>query len=111
MENGFIHDSQITASSYHSSTTRPQLGRLHQQTYFSDTDGWRPSEDDADPWFQVDFIAKVIVEEVQTQGRQTGSRWIKTYKLLYGDDGYTFTEYGENGVPKVSKVNVLEQYF
>ncbi|CAB4033489.1 Hypothetical predicted protein, partial [Paramuricea clavata] len=97
--NGLIHASQITASSYNAPMTAPQFGRLvvDQQMNW---DCWRSAGDDSDPWFQVDFIAKVIVEEVQTQGRENTKTWTKTYKLLYGDDGYDFTEYSENGVPK-----------
>ena len=74
-----------------------ELARLRQQ-------GWLPHSTDSDPWIQVDFIARVIVDEVQTQGRVEPMAWIKTYKLLHGDDVYTFTEYSENGVPKVSYI-------
>jgi hypothetical protein len=102
--NGLIHASQITGSSYFSRTFAPQFGRLVGEVNWK---GWRSADDDSDPWFQVDFIAKVIVEEVQTRGRVDKLMWIKTYKLLYGDDDYDFTEYSENGVPKVCKITVL----
>ncbi|CAB3981800.1 Hypothetical predicted protein [Paramuricea clavata] len=101
--NGLIHASQITASSYYSTTSAPQFGRLAAEVNWN---GWRSAGDDSDPWLQVDFIAKVIVEEVQTHGRADKLMWTKTYKLLYGDDGYNFAEYSENGVPKVGKTTV-----
>ena len=98
LENGFIHDSQITASSSRSFVQGPGLARL------SNHQCWRPHATDPNAWLQVDFIAKVIVNKVQTQGYAHASitLWIKTYKLLYGDNGYDFIEYAENGLPKVS---------
>ena len=101
MQNGFIHDAQITGSSTKSHEFRPQTGRLHGSK------GWISAVSDSDQWFQVDFIAKVFVDEVQTQGIVRYNLFLKTYKLLYGDDGYTFTEYGVDGRSKVCTVTVL----
>lgn len=98
MQNGLIHDAQITASSYQYHTTSAQFGRLHGQGC------WRPTGSESDQWFQVDFIAKVFVDEVQTQG--SVDHMVQTYKLLYGDDGYIFTEYGEDDGSKVCTITL-----
>ena len=100
MQNGLIHDAQITGSSYRYHTTSPQLGRLHGP------DGWLSAVSDSDLWFQVDFIAKVFVYKVQTQGFGNGNFFVQTYKLLYGDNGYIFTEYSEDGGSKVCAITV-----
>lgn len=108
MQNGLIHDAQITASSYKYHTTSPPSGRLHQQVSQTTNQlaGWCIDPDDSDPWFQVDFIAKVFVDEVQTQGRGDKVSYVETYKLLYGNDGDNFTEYSENSAPKVCTISV-----
>ena len=103
MQNGLIHDVQINASSNESHSTSPQLGRLNGPA------SWLPAVDDSDRWFQVDFIAKVFVDEVQTQGHGRSDFFVQTYKLLYGDDGYIFTEYGEDiSGPKVCTLICLK---
>ncbi|XP_028413720.1 lactadherin-like [Dendronephthya gigantea] len=105
-ENGLIQDSQITASSFSSSRTTPQLARLNQQISGRDLDGWRAAPADSAPWLQVDFIAKVIVEGVQTQGLVDTVMFVKTYELHYSDDGYSFMGYNETqGAPKVFNGN------
>ena len=108
MQNGLIHDSQITASSHKYHSTSPPSGRLHQQVSHTTNQlaGWCIDSGDPDPWFQVDFIAKVFVDEVQTQGRGDKISYVETYNLLYGDDGDNFTEYSENGPPKVCNIPV-----
>ena len=100
MQNGLIHDAQITGSSYRYYVTSPQFARLNG------LHGWSSFPGDFDQWFQVDFIAKVFLDEIQTQGLGSKDFYIKTYKLLYGDDGYIFTEYAENSGPKVCSITV-----
>ena len=102
MQNGLIHDVQINASSNESHLTSPQLGRLNGPA------SWLAAVNDSNQWFQVDFIAKVFVDEVQTQGHGSNDSFVQTYKLLYGDDGYIFTEYGEDSGPKVCTLICLK---
>ena len=91
----------MTSSSFKQTTNRPDTARLFHSK------GWRRSPTDSNPWLQVDFIAKVVVDEVQTQGFGDGNSWIKTYKLLYGDNGYDFGEFSENDGPKVSNITTF----
>ena len=79
-----------------SSRTTPPLARLNQQISGRDLDGWRAAPGDSAPWIQIDFIAKVIVEEIQTQGLEDTAMFVKTYELHYSDDGYNFTAYQES---------------
>ena len=65
---------------------------------------WLKHDQDSEPWIQFDFIARVFVEKIQTQGSTTQSIWVKTFKLLYSDDGYIFMEYHEDNVTKVCKI-------
>ena len=103
LEKYMIEDSQISASSYNLVSSGPQYGRLKLASTPHNADGWRAHNDDTEPWLQVDFIAKTVVEVIRTQGRATKPMWVETFKLAYSDDGYNFAEYKDapGAVPKV----------
>ena len=90
LENGNIPDSAIMASSMHSNTYRPNLGRLHK--YY----GWLAGTSNNQQWFQVDFGSWTKVARVSTQGRQNGANWLTKYKLAYSYDGVFFKDYKED---------------
>ena len=92
MENRDITDRQISASSEYGDASR---GRLHSQT-----EGWGPTQDDANQWLQVDLVNQHIkVTLVATQGRNAygGDQWVTKYKLQYGNDTANMQNYTEHG--------------
>ena len=85
MANGGIQDLQITASSQNDSFPSHH-GRLNQEG----TDGgvaaaWRPREDDANIWLQVDFGKMATITAITTQG--LGTQWIQSYLLSFVVEG------------------------
>ena len=109
MENHYIHDFQISTSSYlftRWSSAAARLNRIGDETI---GDGWCAHPDDSTPWIQVDFLTKVIVEAIQTQGSVLKDSWVDTFKLECSDNGYDFTEYIEHGVPKVGKLPTVSK--
>ena len=72
---------------------------------FTSTDAWCPPKNDENQYLQVDLSRKTEVTKIATQG-QIGSkdRHVKTYALLYSDDGKKWEQYGIKGK---EKVNVL----
>ncbi len=56
MESGLISDNQITASSYFSSSYRPEFARLDVMPEGKKIHGWAPASADLyTSWLQVDF--------------------------------------------------------
>lgn len=111
MENYNISNSQISASSNTEGVHAASNGRLN-----FDPDNvliagiWSADISDFDqpfdqPWLQVDFLEKVTVAKVATQGRLLDSKrffqWVKTYLLNYSQDGIDFEAYEQFGSVKV----------
>lgn len=69
---------------------------------FTSTDAWCPPKNDENQYLQVDLSRKTEVTKVATQG-QIGSkdRHVKTYALLYSDDGKKWQQYSSKGKEKV----------
>lgn len=69
---------------------------------FTSTDAWCPPKNDENQYLQVDLSRKTEVTKIATQG-QIGSkdRHVKTYALLYSDDGKKWEQYGNKGKEKV----------
>lgn len=113
MENYNISNSQISASSkagagdVHAASN----GRLNfdpDNIYIAGS--WSADSSDFDepfdqPWLQVDFLEKITVTKVATQGRLLDSlrffQWVKTYSLNYSQDGIDFEAYEQFGNVKV----------
>jgi len=87
MENYFIKDSQISASSYYSSYYQPGRARLN---IFADGAGdgaWIPASNNKQGgWIQVDLLTSKTVTGIITQGREDLDHWTKTFNVFYGDD-------------------------
>ena len=93
MENGQIQDHQIHSSSHTGPNYLSANGRLNAQEYY-----WLKSENDSNPWFQVDFLENTTVSEIATEAFNS---WVKTYTLSYSNDGTNFEEHQEDGITKV----------
>ena len=101
MESGEIKDSQVTASSVRSENTlyQPSSARLHNQPGY-----WRPRTDSSGEWLQIDFIDRVAVTKVATQGRsslKSYQHWVTSYKLSFSRDAASWEFVKENGQEKV----------
>ena len=105
MEGGNISDEQITASTTHSSMFVPRNARLNYQGDYGRKGGWVSSHNDYNQWLQVDFIKKVKLDKVATQGRHNYNQWVISYSLSYSMDGNNFQLYKQCGEVQVSFLN------
>lgn len=94
MEGGAIADSQISASSVYMGFMGlqrwgPELARLHRTGIVN---AWTASNYDSKPWIQVNFLRKMRVSGVMTQGASRAGRaeYLKTFKVAYSLDGRKF---------------------
>ena len=97
MEIGAIHDSQISASSTWRANHAAQQARLHFKAGGGKTGSWSSLLNDNSQWLQVDLQQTTRIAGIATQGRNAYNQWVTQYKLQYGEDGYTFKFYGQNG--------------
>ena len=115
MENYNISNSQISASSNAGAVHAASNGRLNfDPDTISIAGSWCAAVSDFDqpfdqPWLQVDFLEKVTIAKVATQGRLLDSKryfqWVKTYSLNYSQDGIDFEAYEQFGSVKVIILN------
>ena len=115
MENYNISNLQISASSAAGAIHAASNGRLNfnpHNIHFAGS--WSAVSSDFDqpfdqPWLQVDFLEKITVTKVATQGRLLDSlrffQWVKTYSLNYSQDGIDFEAYEQFGSTKVIYFN------
>ena len=75
---------------------------------FSSTDAWCPPKVDENQYLQVDLSRKTEITKLATQG-EIGSkdRHVKTYALLYSDDGKKWKQYESHGKEKVKLLHIL----
>ena len=97
MESGAILDSQIIASSVHSSTTAHFHPRLHFKQTASTAGSWSARTNNINQWLQVNLLETTEVICIATQGRNKIQQWVTKYKLQYGEDGHTFKFYKQKG--------------
>ena len=105
MENLKIDDSQITASSFHSAVHEARNSRLNFQRDFGRAGSWAARYNDVNQWLQVDFMKKVKLGKVGTQGRMDYNQWVTSYSLSYSMDQNHFQVYKHCGEVKVSFLN------
>ncbi|XP_078678958.1 lactadherin-like [Branchiostoma floridae x Branchiostoma belcheri] len=95
MENDYIEDNQISASS-EKSGYEAYMGRLNGPR------AWQPTVANTNQWLQVKFNNRTIITGIQTQGLWGGH--VKSYRLLYGDTEDGLSVYTENNASNSSKV-------
>jgi len=94
----------MTASSVLDKNHGPENARLNFVPARGRVGSWSSQGKDANQWLQVDFLQNVKIAKIATQGRQDDDQWVKTYKIMYSEDGPTssiFKTYQENGLDKV----------
>ena len=103
MESESIPDSQITASSL-INVNSARSARLNIPKGNRRNGAWsvKPGNLDSNQWLQVDFVKRVKLEKVATQGRSSHNQWVTSYSLSYSMDGNLFETYKRCGEVKVS---------
>ena len=103
MENRFIKDAQITASSKHDSNHAAIQARLNFKAGGGKQGGWSAGSNDANQWIQVALGSYTKLTGIATQGRNGDSQWVTKYQLQKSDDGVNFDYYKAPGQssPKV----------
>ncbi|XP_078369213.1 uncharacterized protein LOC144653157 isoform X3 [Oculina patagonica] len=106
MQDGRIHDSAISASSYYRTRSAPQRARLHMalpDAVTGFTGGWcqYPSSDYYQ-WLQVDFGYVASIAKIATQGKQEFDFWVTKYFLVYRRNiSSSLLLYRQNGNTKI----------
>ena len=67
--------------------------------------GWRPTDDDKDPWIQMDFGSPRPFSGIQTQGRSDCDDWVTEFMVQYGTDVHD-----ENTWKYVDQVSLYSLY-
>lgn len=98
MENKYIPDSQITASSEWNRNHGPSNGRLNFQAGRGRTGAWSAKTNDVNQWLQVDLGQKIRMTGIRTQGRSDFDQWVTSFTVSYSNDGVNFTPYNPNTV-------------
>lgn len=100
MQSGAINNSQIRASSYKSSWTRPSEGRLHNQLSLQKRSfgGWCAKDSDNHPFLQVNLKTSTVITALATQGLPLRDNSALRYKLNYSCDGKVWFEYQDGKI-------------
>ena len=108
MENRFIKDAQITASSEWDSNHAAVQGRLNFKAGGGKRGAWSARSNDANQWIQVALGKYTKLTGIATQGRNGAHHWVTKYQLQYSDDGVNFHYYRAPGQssPKVKRFPV-----
>ena len=97
MMNGKIRDDMLRASSFRDTAHAPQKARL------GGSGSWLPARDDVNQYLQIDLLTPHYVTGLTTQGRPAAVSFVRTYRILYSNDGVNWNVYREErGVNKVS---------
>ena len=98
LADGYILDSEITASSELNANTPPKNGRLNYTAGLS----WCASTNDSNPYLQIDLQVLHVICAVSTQGNSQVDQWVETYTLQSSTDGTTWTDFMQDGKIKVT---------
>ncbi|KAK3717080.1 hypothetical protein QZH41_009449, partial [Actinostola sp. cb2023] len=100
LQNGWIENSAITASSNWDPQHMAWRARLHMKKQGSFIGGWTARVNHDSQWIQVDFGRSTRVTAVGTQGREDSDQWVTKYTLSYGNDPRHLIPYRVNGQTK-----------
>ena len=106
MANGDIPASKITASSKLNPETPAKNGRLN----YAAGPSWCARTNDNNPYLQIDLQSLHVICAVSTQGNSKADEWVETYSIQTSTDGVHWTDYDDDGHPKVSD-NLGQQMF
>ncbi|XP_074612317.1 uncharacterized protein LOC141866677 isoform X1 [Acropora palmata] len=97
MENGVIPDSKITASSEVNPERPAKNGRLN----YTAGPSWCAQTNDNNPYLQIDLQSLHVICAVSTQGNSKADEWVETYTIQTSTDGVRWTDYDNDGHPKI----------
>ncbi|XP_067026518.1 uncharacterized protein [Acropora muricata] len=97
MENGVIPDSKITASSELNARTPAKNSRLN----YTAGPSWCAQTNDNNPYLQIDLQSLHVICAVSTQGNSKADEWVETYTIQTSADGVHWTDYDNDGHPKL----------
>ena len=103
LADGYILDSQLTASSEQNADTPAKNGRLN----YTAGSSWCASTSDSNPYLQIDLQTLHIICAVSTQGNSQADQWVETYARKSSTDGTTWTDYKEDGQVRVMYIKYL----
>lgn len=101
MESGYILDSQISASSEYNARHTVLNARLNFQAGNGRTGAWSARPLNPHQWLQVDFVRKVTLGQVATQGRPDYAQWVTSYSLSYSVNGVDYEMFEQDSSVKV----------
>ena len=105
MENGSIPSEAIKSSSELDEQHNASRARLNTKPEGELMGAWVPLQSDDEQWLQVDFGKVVEITKVCTQGGGDGvEHCVRTYVMLFSQDGENFQEYQENNETKVRNI-------
>ena len=96
-----MQSKEITDDLIDSST---ELAALYGKNRARLMDGvaWISTNEDTDPWIQVNFVLTVTIIEILTQGRSLYSQWTRNYMVAFAQKADSFQFYlTENNQKKV----------
>ena len=96
MEDNRIPDSSLSASSAYSNYEASR-GRLNEVRTRAVGGGWSAYYS-TNQWFQVEFVSKVTISQIATQGQNYYAEWLKTYWISIRRDSGSFIKYNNNKV-------------
>ena len=105
MENRFIKDAQVTASSEYDSNHTAIQARLNLKAGGGKQGAWSAGSNDANQWIQVALGSYTKLTGIATQGKNGADQWVTKYQLQYSENGVNFDYYKASGqsLPKVTK--------
>ncbi|XP_044165893.1 retinoschisin-like [Acropora millepora] len=92
-----IPDSKITASSELNAETPAKNGRLN----YTAGPSWCAQTNDNNPYLQIDLQSLYVICAVSTQGNSKADEWVETYTIQTSADGVYWTDYDNDGHPKI----------
>ncbi|EDO45367.1 predicted protein [Nematostella vectensis] len=98
MENGFIPNNAIRASSKWDRNHGPENARLNRRRRGRKTGAWSSRGLNRNQWIQIDLRRTTLIKMISTQGRQDHSQWVTSYSVEYSQDGKVFRPYKRNKI-------------
>jgi hypothetical protein len=89
MQNGWIEDMDITATSFLSLDFDPGRARINS------TSAWVPVRQDVSELLQIHFVREANISAIAIQGHPNMDGWVTEYKLDFSLDGITWQSYAE----------------
>ena len=108
MENGYIPNSALTASSQLGAVWGPENARLHYKGGPGRLGAWIPAHQNHGQWLQVDLGTGKQVTGISIQGYYNADHWVKSFSLRYSNDGSYFHQYQPDSHTRVELLPLMQ---